>query len=145
SVVENNNQKTYSEELCTNDLKNYFEENREVLFDYPQEFDLSLQLGYNLFGNQFPFTNFGYETENFENPYNDPYALITNKEEDPNELIPYEKKFKEKLVDESELMDMLTTESKENLLNSEQSSGKLANLDFKLFMSIITKNRAGQL
>ncbi|CAG8554478.1 32755_t:CDS:1 [Racocetra persica] len=146
SSVRNNNQKTYSEELSTNDPKTYSEENKEVSFDYPQEFDLSLQSGYNLFGNQFPFTNFGYETENFENPYNDPYALITtNKVEDSNELISYEKKFTEKLADESELLEMLTTESKESPLNSEQSSGKLANLDIESLMSIITKNRAGQI
>ncbi|CAG8484068.1 22814_t:CDS:2 [Racocetra persica] len=131
---EKNNVKTYSEES----------ENKEVSFAYPQEFDLSLQSGYNLFGNQFSFTDFGYETENFEDPYNNPYASITtNKVEDSNELISYEKKFTEKLADESELMDMLTTESKESPFNSEQSSKKIANLDIESLMSIITKNRAG--
>ncbi|CAG8459236.1 3998_t:CDS:2 [Racocetra fulgida] len=142
----NNEQKIYSEELSEiiNEQKTYSEKNNEVLFDYPQGFEqlFSLPSEYNIFGlespNQFPLTGYSFDgwqsTENLENPT----TLIYG--EDPSELI-YDENLTEKLVDHSVLMGMLSTENIENPLipiNSSQSSEKLANLDRKSLMRLLT-------
>ncbi|CAG8796502.1 21443_t:CDS:1, partial [Dentiscutata erythropus] len=109
--------------------KTYFDENKQISFNYPQEFDQFFPSEYNILGLdssnqiQFPLTSYGFNK-----------WQSTDKLETPPSVSAYGEQLTRKLENSSELVDysVHSVENVENLnilINEKQQSEKLVNLD----------------
>ncbi|CAG8786286.1 6005_t:CDS:1, partial [Dentiscutata erythropus] len=118
--------------------KTYFDENKQISFNYPQGFDQFFPSEYNILGLdssnqiQFPLTSYGFNE-----------WQSTDKLETPPSVSAYGEQSTGKLENSSELVDhsvhsVENVEKPNTLINEKQQSEKLVNLDYESLWSLIT-------